>query len=84
MLLSIGRIVAESAALILTAGTVASIPNSALESASTLTVKAYTVAKETGDIRLACAMGIIAILLIVIVNASVGLANKFDKMKNYE
>ncbi len=84
VLLSIGRIVAESAALILTAGTVASIPGTALESASTLTVKAYTVAKETGDIRLACAMGIIAILLIVIVNASVGLANKFDKMKNYE
>lgn len=84
VLLSVGRIVAESAALILTAGTVARIPQSALESASTLTVKAYVVAKETGDIRLACAMGIIAILLIIVVNASVGIANRFDKMRHYE
>ena len=84
VLLSIGRIVAESAALILTAGTVANIPGSLLDSASTLTVKAYTVAKETGNIQLACAMGIVAVLLIVVVNASVGIANKFDKMKNYE
>lgn len=84
VLLSIGRIVAESAALILTAGTVARIPGTALDSASTLTVKAYTVAKETGDIRLACAMGIIAILLIVVVNASVGIANRFDKMRHFE
>ena len=84
VLLPIGRIVAESAALILTAGTVANIPGSLLDSASTLTVKAYTVAKETGNIQLACAMGIVAVLLIVVVNASVGIANKFDKMKNYE
>lgn len=82
VLLSIGRIVAESAALILTAGTVASIPKSALESASTLTVKAYAVAKETGDIRLACAMGIVTIVLIIIVNSSVKFTDKFDKMKN--
>jgi len=80
VLLSIGRIVAESAALVLTAGTVALIPGSVLESASTLTVKAYTVAKETGDIQLACAMGIVTILLIIVVNATVGLTRKFDKM----
>ena len=80
VLLSIGRIVAESAALVLTAGTVALIPKSLFESASTLTVKAYTVAKETGDIQLACAMGIVTILLIIVVNTTVGLTRKFDKM----
>lgn len=83
VLLSIGRIVAESAALILTAGTVASIPASVFESASTLTVKAYAVAKETGDIRLACAMGIVTIVLIIVVNSSVKLTSKFDKMRDF-
>jgi len=84
VLLSIGRIVAESAALILTAGTVARIPASLMESASTITVKAYTVAKETGNIQLACAMGIVAIVLIIVVNAAVGIVRRFDKMKQYE
>ncbi|MEX1375943.1 MAG: phosphate ABC transporter permease PstA [Eubacteriales bacterium] len=83
VLLSIGRIVAESAALILTAGTVAMIPKTVFESASTLTVKAYTVAKETGDMRLACAMGIVTIVLIIVVNASVGIIEKFDKMSKF-
>ena len=83
VLLSIGRIVAESAALVLTAGTVALIPANVFESASTLTVKAYTVAKETGDIQLACAMGIVTIVLIIVVNASVGLTRKFDKMSKF-
>ena len=80
VLLSIGRIVAESAALILTAGTVARIPLSLLDGASTLTVRAYIVAKETGDIALACAMGIVTIVLIIVVNSIVGLTRKFDKM----
>lgn len=83
VLLSIGRIVAESAALVLTAGTVALIPENMLESASTLTVKAYAIAKETGDIKLACAMGIVTIVLIIVVNSAVGLTRKFDKMSKF-
>lgn len=83
VLLGIGRIVAESAAIILTAGTVAQIPGSVFESASTLTVKAYAVAKETGNIKLACAMGIVTILIIIVVNASVKIAERFDKMRSH-
>jgi len=83
ILLSIGRIVAESAALILTAGTVARIPSSLLNGASTLTVRAYIIAKETGDIQLACALGIVTIVLIIVVNAAVGLTKKFDKMSKF-
>ena len=83
VLLGIGRIVAESAAIILTAGTVAQIPNSVFESASTLTVKAYSVAKETGDIRLACAMGVVAIVLIIVINSAVGLTKRFDKISKF-
>ena len=81
VLLGVGRIVAESAALLLTAGTVASMAGSVFKSASTLTVKAYAVAKETGDVKLASAIGLVAIIIIVVVNAIAKLVERFDKMK---
>ena len=82
VLLGVGRIVAESAALLLTAGTVAAMAGSLLNSASTLTVKAYAVAKETGDVKLASAIGIVAIALIIVVNMVAKLVERFDKMKD--
>ncbi|WP_425430041.1 phosphate ABC transporter permease PstA [Dethiosulfatibacter aminovorans] len=69
VILSIGRIVGESAALLLTAGTVAHIPKTVFNSGATLTVKAYTVAKEAGDIEMACAIGTVVIIMILILNA---------------
>lgn len=69
IVLSVGRIIGESAALLLTAGTVARIPQSVLESASTITVKVYTVTKEEGNIEMACAMGIVIIVIILVLNA---------------
>lgn len=71
VLLSIGRIVGESAALLLTAGTVAQIPkalfgNSA--SGATLTIKAYTLMKEENDLTTACAIGIVLLILITLIN----------------
>lgn len=68
IILSIGRIIGESAALLLTAGTVARIPNSIFMGASTLTVKAYNVAKEEGNIEMACAIGTVIIVIILILN----------------
>ena len=68
VVLSIGRVIGESAALLLTAGTVARIPNDLFQSASTLTVKAYTVAKETADIEMACAIGCVIIVIVLILN----------------
>ena len=68
IILSIGRIVGESAALLLTAGTVARIPKNLLTSGATLTVKAYAVAKEEGNIEMACAIGTVVIFLILILN----------------
>lgn len=68
VILSIGRIVGESAALLLTAGTVASIPNSLFGGGASLTVKAYTVAKEEGNIAMACAIGTVIITLIIVLN----------------
>lgn len=71
VLLSIGRIVGESAALILTAGTVAQIPTALTGSeagASTLTVKLYWILKETGDMQSACAIAIVLLALIILLN----------------
>ena len=71
LLLGIGRIVGESAALLLTAGTVAQIPqalfgNSA--SGATLTIKMYTLMKEENDLTTACAIGIVLLVIIVFIN----------------
>ncbi len=68
IILSIGRIIGESAALLLTAGTAAKIPGSLFESGATLTIKAYTVAKEEADIGMSCAIGTVIIVLILVLN----------------
>lgn len=70
IILSIGRIVGESAALLLTAGTVAHIPSGLNESGATLTVVAYWIAKESGDIQKACAIGVIIVVLVILINIS--------------
>jgi len=88
ILLSIGRIVGESAALLLTAGTVAQIPqalfgNSA--SGATLTIKAYTLMKEENDLTSACAIGIVLIVIIVLINvASKLITSKFLAKKGLQ
>ncbi|MCT4598574.1 MAG: phosphate ABC transporter permease PstA [Vallitalea sp.] len=80
IILSIGRIVGESAALLLTAGTVARIPKNLFTSGATLTVKAYAIAKEEGDIGMACAIGTVVIILILILNTlSKLISKKLDK-----
>lgn len=70
IILSVGRIVGESAAIFLTAGTVASMPESIFSSARTLTVHSYLVTQESGDIELAAAVGIVLIMIILAINLS--------------
>lgn len=81
IVLSIGRIIGESAALYLTAGTVARIPASMMESASTLTVKIYTVTKEEGNIEMASAIGIVIIILILVLNAITRSLHRLNRLK---
>ena len=70
IILSIGRIVGESAAIFLTAGTVAAMPSSIFSSARTLTVHSYLVTQEAGEIGLAAAVGIVLIVIILVLNLS--------------
>lgn len=80
IILSMGRIVGESAAIFLTAGTVAAMPDSIFSSARTLTVHSYLVTQETGNIELAAAIGIVLIVIILILNLSATyISKKFNK-----
>lgn len=80
IILSIGRIVGESAAIFLTAGTVAAMPDSIFSSARTLTVHSYLVTQESGDIGLAAAIGIVLIVIILALNlAATFISKKFNK-----
>jgi phosphate transport system permease protein len=85
VLLSIGRIVGESAALLLTAGTVAQIPGALTgngASGATLTIKAYTLMKEENDLASACAIGIVLLAIIISLNLlSKWVAKRFEKKR---
>ncbi|MFJ7973446.1 phosphate ABC transporter permease PstA [Psychrobacillus sp. NPDC096389] len=83
IILSVGRIVGESAAIFLTAGTVAAMPEGILSSARTLTVHSYLVTQESGDIELAAAVGIVLIVIILAINLSATyISKKFNKATN--
>ena len=83
IILSVGRIVGESAAIFLTAGTVAAMPEGIFSSARTLTVHAYLVTQESGDIELAAAVGIVLIVIILIINLSATyISKKLNKGTN--
>lgn len=81
VVLSIGRVIGESAALVLTAGTAARIPQNLFQSASTLTVKAYAVAKEEANLEMACAIGCVIILMVLILNFCTRLLQKLGTSK---
>lgn len=68
IILSIGRIVGESAALLFTAGTFAKIPESIFDSGASLTVRAYMEVKEYANVEIACAMGVVLLAIVLILN----------------
>lgn len=80
VILSIGRVIGESAAILLTAGTVAGMPGGIFDSARTLTVHSYLLTKEMGDISGAASVGIVLIVIVLILNTSAKLiAKKLSK-----
>lgn len=71
VILSIGRIVGESAALIWTAGTVAQIPSALIGNkagGATLTTKMYWLIKETGNLESASSIAVVLLVLIIVLN----------------
>ena len=83
VILSIGRVIGESAAILLTAGTVAKMPLTVFDSARTLTVHAYLLTKETGDIQTACGVGIVLIVIVFGLNTIAKLVAKKLNKANY-
>ena len=80
VILSIGRVIGESAAILLTAGTVASMPSSIFDSARTLTVHSYLLTKEMGDIKGSATVGVVLIIIVLILNTTAKMiAKKLSK-----
>ena len=68
VILAIGRIIGESAALIFTAGTVAQLPESFHHSVRTLTVHMWVLSQEGHHVNEAYATGVILLLLVLLIN----------------
>lgn len=80
VILGIGRIVGETAALIYTAGTVAALPTNVMSSGRTLAVHMYVLASEGLYMKQAYATAVVLVLIVIGINAaSARLAKKLMK-----
>lgn len=80
IILSIGRIVGETAALIYTSGTVAALPTNILSSGRTLAVHMYVLASEGLFMQQAYATAVVLVIIVICINAASGyLARKLMK-----
>ena len=76
VILAIGRIVGESAALIFTAGTVAQVPGSLFESARTLSVHMYALLSDGLYTEEAYATAVVLLVLVILINGLSGFIAK--------
>ena len=76
VILSIGRIVGESAALIFTAGTVAAIPAGAFDSIRTMSVHMYVLSCEGLHIDASYATAVVLLAIVLTINALASFAAK--------
>jgi len=87
IILAIGRIVGESAALLFTVGTFARLPMnlqtgnlSVFETGATLTLRAFIEVKEHGNVEMASAIGIVILIIVFTLNMlSKLILKKFSK-----
>jgi phosphate transport system permease protein len=70
VILSVGRIVGETAALIYTAGTVAQIPTSPMQSARTLSVHMYALSTEGFHTNESYATAVVLLFVVILINAA--------------
>lgn len=76
VILAVGRIVGETAALIYTAGTLAKMPKNVMSSGRTLAVHMYNLANEGLYMDQAYATAVILLVLVVVINTLSGIAAK--------
>ena len=76
VILAIGRIVGESAALIFTAGTNPVVAKSLFSSASTLTVHMYALMTEGLHTEQAYAVAVVLLVVVILINALSGFLAK--------
>ena len=69
VILAVGRIVGETAALIYTAGTVTKVPDSVLDSTRTLAVHMYTISTEGLYINQSYATAVVLLVVVLGINA---------------
>lgn len=85
VILAIGRIVGESAALLYTAGTFAQVPNNVMSSTRTLSVHMYALLSEGLYTDQAYATAVVLLILVIGINAlSSFVAKKFAGVKKKE
>ncbi len=80
IILAIGRIVGETAALIYTSGTIAQIPKNVFSSARTLSTHMYTLSNEGLFMNQAAATAVVLMLTVIVINSLASLiAKRFTK-----
>ena len=76
IILAVGRIVGETAALIYTAGTVAEAPGSVMDSTRTLSVHMYSLSREGLHVNQSYATAVVLLVIVVGINALSAFAAK--------
>ena len=76
IILAVGRVVGETAALLLTLGGTILMPHSLFSGARTLSMHLYMVAMETGAMKMAFGTAIVLIITIFIINTAANLLRK--------
>ena len=82
VILGVGRIVGETAALIYTAGTASDTVSGIMDSARTLSVHMYALSQEGLYINQTYATAVVLLVIVVCINAlSASLARKFSRKR---
>lgn len=76
IILAIGRVVGETAALMYTAGTYTEIPSSLMDSGRTLSVHMYSLSREGLHINEAYATAVVLLIIVILINLLSGLVAK--------
>lgn len=80
VVLAVGRIIGETAALLYTAGSAARIPNNVMSSGRTIAIHMYMLSSEGLHKNQAYATGVVLLLLVLVINrVSTILANKISE-----